>query len=66
MCLSSVYMSSGNGQKEIMKDVVRMEAEGGGFWLINLLGERKYVEGAIENVSLMDGYVVMNENHRAA
>ncbi|MBW2429413.1 MAG: CooT family nickel-binding protein, partial [Deltaproteobacteria bacterium] len=34
--MSSVYMNSGNEQKEIMKDIVRIEAEGQGFWLINL------------------------------
>jgi predicted RNA-binding protein len=65
MCLTTVYMNSANEQKEIMKDVARMEAEGGGFWLINLFGERKFIEGTIEDISLMDGYLVMHENHKA-
>jgi hypothetical protein len=30
MCLSTVYMNSGNEEKEIMKDVARIEAEGKG------------------------------------
>ena len=34
MCLSTVYMNSGNEEKEIMKDVARIEAEGQVFWLI--------------------------------
>ena len=59
MCLSTVYMNSGNEQKEIMKDVARIEAEGQGFWFINLFGEKKFVEGRIETVDLMDGHFVM-------
>ncbi|OPX33871.1 MAG: hypothetical protein B1H12_11065 [Desulfobacteraceae bacterium 4484_190.2] len=58
MCLSTVYMNSGNGEKEIMKDVARIEAEGKGFWLINLFGEREFVEGSIETVDLMDEHFV--------
>jgi predicted RNA-binding protein len=59
MCLSTVYMNSGNEQKEIMKDIARIEAEGQGFWFINLFGEKKFVEGRIETVDLMDGHFVM-------
>ena len=59
MCLSTVYMNSGNEQKEIMKDIARVEAEGQGFWLINLFGEKKFVEGRIETVDLMDGHFVL-------
>ncbi len=59
MCLSTVYMNLGNEQKEIMKDIARIEAEGQGFWFINLFGEKKFVEGRIETVDLMDGHFVM-------
>ena len=59
MCLSTVYMNSGNEQKEIMKDIARIEADGQGFWFINLFGEKKFVEGRIETVDLMDGHFVM-------
>ena len=62
MCLSTVYMDSGKEQKEIMKDVAQVEAEGRGFWLINLLGERTFVEGTIQAIDLMDGHFVMLEN----
>ena len=58
MCLSTVYMHSGNEEKEIMKDVARIEAEGKGFWFINLFGERKFIEGTIQTVDLMDGHFV--------
>jgi len=59
MCLSTVYMNSGNEQKEIMADVALIEAEGQGFWFSNLFGERKFIEGAIQTVNLMDGHFVM-------
>jgi len=59
MCLSTVYMNSGNEQREIMKDVARIEAEGQGFWLINLFGEREFVEGSIQAVDLMDKHFII-------
>lgn len=61
MCLSSVYMRSVDGRKEIMKDVARIEAEGEGFWLITLFGEKKFVEGAIRTIDLSDEHIVMLE-----
>ena len=59
MCLSTVYMNSGNEQREIMKDIARIEAEGQGFWLINLFGEKKFVEGRIQSADLLDGRFVL-------
>ena len=59
MCLSTAYMNSGNEQNKIMKDIARIEAEGQGFWFINLFGEKKFVEGRIETVDLMDSHFVM-------
>jgi predicted RNA-binding protein len=48
-------MDSGDEQKEIMKDVARIEAEGKGLWLINLFGEKTFIEGKIQTVNLTDG-----------
>ncbi len=59
MCLSTVYLNTGNEQEEIMKDVAHIEAEGPGYWLANLFGERKFIEGRIQAVDLMDGTLVM-------
>ena len=59
MCLSTVHMSSGNEQEEIMKDIARIEAEGQGFWFITLFGERRFIEGRMQTVDLMDGHVVI-------
>lgn len=52
-------MHSGNERREIMKDVARIEAEGQGFWLINLFGEKEFVEGNIQAVDLMDEHFIM-------
>jgi predicted RNA-binding protein len=59
MCLSSVYMDTKEGRKEIMRDVARIEAEGSGFWLINLFGKRKFAEGCIRTIDLMDEHFVI-------
>lgn len=61
MCLSTVYMDTGKGdeQREIMKDVAQIEAEGQGFWLINLFGEKEFIKGDIQTVDLVDGHLVM-------
>jgi predicted RNA-binding protein len=58
MCLSTIYMDSGTEQVEIMKDVARLEAEGQGFWLIDLFGQKTFVEGKIQTVHLTDGHFI--------
>lgn len=62
MCLSTVYMHSGDEKKEIMKDVASIEAEADGFWFIDLFGERRFVQGRIEAINLLDGHFVMLNN----
>lgn len=62
MCLSTVYLNVGDEQKEIMKDVARVEAEGEGFWLINLFGERTFIRGRVQTINLTDGHFVMLES----
>lgn len=64
-CLSTVYVDSGNGQVEVMKDVAKMEAEGKGFWLINLFGQKKFVEGKIQTINLADGHFIMLADEEA-
>jgi predicted RNA-binding protein len=59
VCLATVYPNSANGQNECMRDVARIDAEGPGFWFIGLFGERKFIEGAIQTIKIMDGHLVM-------
>ena len=63
MCLSTVYMNSGSGRTEIMKDVAHLEAEGQGFWLVGLLGEKKFVEGCIQSIDLVDDHFILFEKN---
>lgn len=65
MCLSTVYMNSRDEQNKIMKDVARIEAEGKGFWFINLFGEKRFIEGDIQTIDLIDGHFVMLEKDKS-
>jgi predicted RNA-binding protein len=62
MCLSSVYIDSGGGRKQIMSDVARMEAASEGFLLIDLFGERKLVQGRIKRIDFIDEHTVVLES----
>jgi predicted RNA-binding protein len=61
MCLSTIYTISENEKREIMKDVARIEAEGAGFWAIDLFGERTFIEGTIRDVDLLGGTVMIDK-----
>jgi predicted RNA-binding protein len=61
MCLSSIYVSTPDGQEEIMRDVARIEAEGQGFWLITLFGKKKFIQGVIRTIDLSEEHVVILE-----
>jgi predicted RNA-binding protein len=43
-----------------MKDVANIEADGGGFWLIDLFGERRFVAGKITSLDLTNGQCLMS------
>ena len=43
MCLATVYLNNVEAKNRMMKDVALIEAEGNGFWLIDLFGERRFV-----------------------
>ncbi len=61
MCLSTIYAISKNEKREVMKDVARIEAEGAGFWAIDLFGERTFIEGTIRDVDLLGGTVMIDK-----
>ena len=42
-----------------MKDVALIEADGDGFWLIDLFGEQRFVAGTIQSLNLTDGQCLM-------
>ena len=59
MCMSIVYIDSGSEIKEIMRDVIRIDAEDGGFRLVSLLGEEKYVTGRLQSVDFWQEHSVL-------
>jgi len=58
MCLSTVYLNSDTGKEEVMRDVAEIEAEGEGFSLMNLMGEKTFVKGSIKRVDFIDEHTV--------
>lgn len=52
-------MDTTEGRKEIMRDIARIEAEGSGFWLIDLFGKKRFVEGVIRTIELSDEHFVI-------
>jgi len=65
MCLSTVFMHVDDTDREIMRDVARVEAEGEGVWLINLLGEKRFVEGTVRSIDRSDEHLGVREPSRA-
>lgn len=61
MCLAVVYVDRGDGKKEAMQDVIRMEAENSGYRLVSLLGEEKFVEGQLKIVDFFKEHFVLIE-----
>lgn len=54
MCEASAYMIDGNKEELIMEAVDSVEPEEGGFRLVNIFGEQKFVRGVIHALSLVD------------
>jgi len=61
MCLAVVYLDRGDGKKEAMQDVIRIEAEGCGYRLVSLLGEEKFVEGKLKTIDFFEEHSVLIE-----
>lgn len=61
MCLAVVYLNSGDGKKEAMQDVIRIEAENRGYRLVSLLGEEKFIEGQLKSVDFLEEHSVLIE-----
>ena len=64
MCLSTVYVRSNEQQMEIMKNVVRMESDNGGFVLTGLLGDQKVIKGKIKIVDFVDEHFTIIEQDK--
>jgi predicted RNA-binding protein len=61
MCLSTVYIQSKDRRIKVMQDVAQMESSQEGYLLIGLLGDQKFVKGAIKSVDFVDDHTVVLE-----
>jgi predicted RNA-binding protein len=60
VCLTTVYLNSAEAENRLMKEVALIEADGDGFWLIDLFGERRFVAGKIQSLDLTNGQCLMS------
>jgi len=61
MCLSTVYIQSGDRRIKVMQDVAQMESNQEGYLLIGLLGDQKFLKGRIISVDFVDDHTVVLE-----
>ncbi len=59
MCLSTAYRNEISDATAIMQNVMEVECSEGQVTLIDLMGRRCTVEGALLKASLTDGYVIL-------
>ena len=59
MCLSTVYIGMDGERQEVMKDVAQMVFTKGGYRLVGLLGDEKFVAGNIRSVDFIDEHIVI-------
>jgi len=61
MCLSTVYIQSGDRRIKVMQDVAQMEYNQEGYLLIGLLGDQKLVKSVIRKIDFVDDHLVILE-----
>jgi len=61
MCIGTVYLDTGNRRKEVMHDVISVEAKNNGFLLTALLGEGKFLEGKLKSIDFLSEHSVVIE-----
>mgnify|MGYP000462871371 CR=1 FL=1 len=62
MCEASAYVIDGDNQELIMEAVDSIEPEDGGYKLVNIFGEKKFVKGMIHSLSLVDHKVFLKKS----
>jgi len=61
MCIATVYLDTGNQRKEVMHDVISVEAKNNGFLLTALLGEGKFLVGKLKSIDFLSEHSVVIE-----
>ncbi len=62
MCEASAYMIDGDRQELLMEAVDTVEPEDGGYKLINIFGEQKFVKAIIHSLALVDHKVFFKKS----
>ena len=58
MCLSTVYKIEKRPENEVLRNVMRIECEGGVVTLTDIMGREERIEGEIASADLTGGTVV--------
>jgi predicted RNA-binding protein len=61
MCIATVYVDADNQREEVMRNVILVQAENSGFWLVTLLGEEKFLEGRLKSIDFLKEHSVVFE-----
>lgn len=62
MCEASAYIIDGERQDLIMEAVDSVEPEDGGYKLVNIFGEQKFIQGTIYSLSLVDHKIYLKKS----
>ena len=62
MCEASAYIIDGERQELIMESVDSVEPEDGGYKLVNIFGEQKFIKGTIYSLSLVDHKIYLKKS----
>ena len=63
MCLSTVYNNTMSPEAVVMRNVMRLECKDGCVILTDLMDRTVAIEGELVSANLVDGYVIVKENH---
>jgi predicted RNA-binding protein len=61
MCEASAYVIDGDNQELIMEAVDSVEPEDGGYKLVNIFGEQKFIKGTIQSLSLVEHKIFLKK-----
>lgn len=62
MCFSTVYLGNKSEGNLVLEDVARVRVSDGSIQVSNILGEEKHFAGySIDEVNLMENYVILKE-----
>lgn len=61
MCEASAYIIDGESPELIMEAVDSVEPEDGGYKLVNIFGEQKFIKGVIHSLSLVDHKIFLKK-----